>query len=215
MIARIGGDEFAILIPQCSENTIKKYKERVLKCIEEYNKKNPDLPISVSIGSSIKDDVNKIMHRVYTEADNRMYQEKLSTRKVSRNSIIQWIIKALKKRDFQCYDQTQNLEGYVTTVANNLNLPKEKIARLKLLAKFHDIGKIGVSEKILFKPGPLTTSERRDIETHSEIRYRIALSIPDIAHISDLILKHHEWWDGKGYPLKLSGENIPIELYYL
>ncbi len=211
VIARIGGDEFAILIPQCSESTIKKCKERVLKRIDEFNKKNPDLPISVSIGSSIKDDANKLMHMVYTEADNSMYQEKFSTRKASRNSIIHGIIKALEKRDFQSDNHTQKLETYVTAVANSLNLPKENVARLKLLAKFHDIGKIGVSENILFKSGSLTTKERNDIETHSEIGYRIALSIHDIAHISDLILKHHEWWDGNGYPLKLSGNNIPIE----
>lgn len=81
---------------------------------------------------------------------------------------------------------------------------------LKLLARFHDIGKVGVPDRVLFKPGPLTPAEKKIIQRHCEIGYRIAVSSPDLAAIADFILKHHEWWNGQGYPLKLKGEEIPL-----
>jgi len=79
------------------------------------------------------------------------------------------------------------------------------------LAQFHDIGKVGISDKLLFKPGILTERERLEMQRHSEIGYRIAQSIPFLSNISDLILKHHERWDGSGYPLGIKGEDIPLE----
>ncbi|WP_245867411.1 Cyclic di-GMP phosphodiesterase [Sporomusa silvacetica DSM 10669] len=82
---------------------------------------------------------------------------------------------------------------------------------LKLLAQFHDIGKVGIPDKILFKPGTLTPEKFNEMQRHSEIGFRIAQSSPDLNLIADYILKHHEWWDGSGYPMGLSGENIPLE----
>ena len=82
---------------------------------------------------------------------------------------------------------------------------------LRLLCRFHDLGKVGISDQILFKPSLLTASEFRKVKTHCEIGYRIALSIPDLSPIADFILKHHEWWNGQGYPLGLKGEEIPVE----
>ncbi|WP_238442603.1 HD-GYP domain-containing protein [Desulforamulus reducens] len=64
---------------------------------------------------------------------------------------------------------------------------------------------------MLFKPGPLTKDEQKEMERHSEIGYRIAQSASELMPIADWILKHHEWWNGKGYPLGLKGEEIPLE----
>lgn len=82
---------------------------------------------------------------------------------------------------------------------------------LRLFAQFHDIGKVGVPDAILFKAGPLTRDEYLIMQRHCEIGHRIALSAPEMIIISDWILKHHEWWNGQGYPLGLQGENIPLE----
>ena len=76
---------------------------------------------------------------------------------------------------------------------------------------FHDIGKVGIPDRILFKPGRLTDEEYKEMKRHSEIGHRIAQSAPDLQPIADYILRHHEWWNGGGYPLGLSGENIPLE----
>jgi HD-GYP domain-containing protein (c-di-GMP phosphodiesterase class II) len=82
---------------------------------------------------------------------------------------------------------------------------------MRLLAQFHDIGKVGISEKILMKEEPLTPEEAMEMRRHCEIGQRIALSAPDLTSIADWILKHQEWWDGTGYPLGIAGEDIPIE----
>ena len=74
----------------------------------------------------------------------------------------------------------------------------------------HDIGKIAISDQILNKPSALDEEELKVMRTHPEIGYRIAMSSPDLAAIADLILTHHERWDGKGYPNQLVGENIPL-----
>ena len=81
---------------------------------------------------------------------------------------------------------------------------------MALLARFHDLGKVGIPEHILFKPGPLTEEEWQQMQRHCEIGHQIASTVPDLEPIADLILKHHEQWDGKGYPLSLSGREIPL-----
>ncbi|NLT20622.1 MAG: HD domain-containing protein, partial [Syntrophomonadaceae bacterium] len=82
---------------------------------------------------------------------------------------------------------------------------------LQLLAQFHDIGKVGVPDRILFKEDRLTPEEYLEMQRHSEIGQRIALAAPELSSLAGLILKHHEWWNGKGYPLGLAGEDIPLE----
>jgi HD-GYP domain-containing protein (c-di-GMP phosphodiesterase class II) len=75
----------------------------------------------------------------------------------------------------------------------------------------HDLGKVGIPDSILFKPGSLTGKEWEIMRQHPEKGYRIAQATTDLAGIADLILMHHERWDGHGYPLGLAGEEIPIE----
>jgi HD-GYP domain-containing protein (c-di-GMP phosphodiesterase class II) len=96
-------------------------------------------------------------------------------------------------------------------MGRSLGLSEERLNDLQLLARFHDLGKVGIPDSILFKPGPLTREEFQEMKRHCEIGHRIALSLTDLAPIADFILKHHEHWDGRGYPLGLSGEDIPLE----
>lgn len=103
------------------------------------------------------------------------------------------------------------LQDLVISLARAVSIPDNAIPNLKLLAKYHDIGKVAISDNILMKPASLTKKETRKIRRHSEIGYRIARSVPSLEQIADWILKHHEWWDGSGYPLGLKGEEIPLE----
>lgn len=80
-----------------------------------------------------------------------------------------------------------------------------------LLAKVHDLGKVGIPDSILQKPGPLTAEEWEIMRQHSEKGYRIACASPRLAPVASLIRCHHERWDGSGYPLGLAATNIPIE----
>ncbi|KDR93991.1 diguanylate cyclase (GGDEF) domain-containing protein [Peptoclostridium litorale DSM 5388] len=210
-IARIGGDEFAAILPRCNEDMVKEYRKELTERITQYNRENDNLIISMSTGFAVRADETRSMNDVYREADNNMYREKLNHRQSARNSIVQGLMKTLEARDFATENHAQRLKQYVLAMAKKLNLPEETVNNLKLLAQFHDIGKVGIPDRILLKPGPLTPDERKDMQAHSEIGHRIALSVPDLAHVADLILKHHEWWNGKGYPLGLKQEEIPLE----
>ncbi|MEG3067667.1 MAG: HD-GYP domain-containing protein [Syntrophaceticus schinkii] len=91
-----------------------------------------------------------------------------------------------------------------------MGLSIQQLNTLELLAVLHDIGKVAIEEGILMNPGSLTEEEWGKMRKHCEIGYRIAQSAPELSHIAEYILSHHERWDGKGYPQGLKGEEIPL-----
>lgn len=211
LIARIGGDEFAVLLSSHSDKVFKTGCRRIRAKIDRYNAKNPTVPISLSIGFGVSTHNSLDMVALFKEADNNMYREKLHRQKSTRSAIVQALMKALAARDFQTEGHGDRLQDLIEAFAGGVGLPESNIADLRLLAHFHDIGKVGIPDNILFNPGSLTEEEWVVMRQHCEIGYRIANSAPDLAPIADWVLKHQEWWNGKGYPLGLKGEAIPLE----
>lgn len=209
-VSRIGGDEFAIILRDCSREDVEYASLRLRNAIEEYNGENPGLPLSISIGLAARNGIVDL-HELYKEADNNMYSEKLHRSQSARSTIIHILKKLLEARDFITEGHAERLQQLVASLAAELGLSKRSIADLRLLAQFHDIGKVGIPDRILFKPGPLTSEEYTEMQRHSEIGHRIALSAPELASIADWIVKHHERWDGNGYPLGLKSDEIPLE----
>jgi HD-GYP domain-containing protein (c-di-GMP phosphodiesterase class II) len=117
----------------------------------------------------------------------------------------------LAERDFATVEHANRMQDLVCRLAFKIGLSKNSIADLRLLAQFHDIGRVKIPDKILYKPGPLSESELQYMRLHPVIGYRIAKAMPGLAHIADWILKNHEWWNGNGYPFGYKGEEIPIE----
>jgi HD-GYP domain-containing protein (c-di-GMP phosphodiesterase class II) len=179
--------------------------------ISKYNASHLDLPIRLSIGFAVSGEKSITMNDLYKEADHNMYREKLQNGQSTRKSMVHTLKKALEDRDFMTEGHANRLKTLITTFASTMGLPKHLTEDLLLFAQFHDIGKVGVPDAILFKPEKLTPEEYTEMKRHSEIGYRIAQSSPDLAPIADLILKHHEWWNGKGYPLGLKEKEIPLE----
>jgi len=208
-IARIGGDEFAVLLSGHAARNAAEAVRRLRAAIDLHNTANPDISISLSIGlASTADTAREDLFKV---ADDTMYREKLHRRQSVRSNSINILSKALEARDFVTEGHAERLRWQVYILGEALGLPEPKLAELCLLAQFHDIGKVGVSDKILFKAGLLDPEERKEMQQHCEIGHRIAFSSPDLMPIADWILKHHEWWDGNGYPFGLAGEEIPLE----
>jgi HD-GYP domain-containing protein (c-di-GMP phosphodiesterase class II) len=139
-----------------------------------------------------------------------MYREKLLHGQSIRSNVVQIAMKALGERDFITEGHAERLRTIVSNILKVYQGNQSNASDMLLLAEFHDIGKVGIPDNILFKRGPLTADEYKTMQRHCEIGQRIALSSPDLAPIADLILKHHERWDGDGYPLRLRGENIPL-----
>ncbi len=211
-VARIGGDEFAILLPDCDRTTVESAAKRIKNCIKRYNATNPKIPLSISIGFAARDSASKTsMREIFKEADNNMYREKLYNPRNNHKAVVETLKKILEERDICTGKHAARLKKLVASLASVLGLPGEKITALKLLAQFHDIGKIYISDNILNKPGPLNHEEIIEMQRHCELGGRIVLSVPELAPIADWIRKHHEWWNGKGYPFEIKGENIPLE----
>ncbi|SFR08089.1 PAS domain S-box protein [Desulfoscipio geothermicus] len=209
VVARMGGDEFVVVLPETDEAGAENTCRRIQESIDRHNRQNPELPLHISLGWSTAKTGSE-MSNLFKRADNNMYREKVLTSNGSKSTIFRALMSALEDRDFIKQGHITRLQETVTGMGRALGLPNRELAELVLLAQFHDIGKVGLSDKVLFKSEPLTDSERVEIKSHCEIGYRIARAAPDLVHIADLILAHHEWWNGHGYPLGFSGKEIPV-----
>jgi len=211
VVARVGGDEFAVLLPRSGASTVKDVCSRIMLEVDQYNLSHNDFPLSISAGFAVCSDAFVSLRDTFKEADNNMYKEKLHRKLSTRSAIVQTLMKALEARDFITEGHADRIQDLIAQLGRYIGLPEPDINDLRLLAQFHDIGKVGIPDQILFKPGSLNQEEAAEMRRHCEIGHRIALAAPDLAHIADWILKHHEWWNGNGYPLGLKEEEIPLE----
>lgn len=211
MVARIGGDEFAVILPSNSLFVFDNACERIRRNIELYNEQQPTVPISLSMGFAVSKEIPIDAGALFKEADHKMYREKLHRQKSKKSAVIKALMKALEARDFITEGHGDRLQDLVEALAMAVGLPAAMIADLRLLARFHDIGKVGIPDHILFKPARLTEEEFLIMQSHCEIGYRIAKTAPELEPIADGILRHQEWWNGEGYPLGIGGQDIPIE----
>jgi len=211
MVARIGGDEFAVLLPESGRDAVQAACLRIDEAVAAYNSRNPEIPLSISVGFAVSGEGSADLSELFKEADNNMYRAKLQRGESTRGAAVKILLRALEEKDFITGGHAERLQALVTALGRAAGVPKSRLKDLRLLAQFHDIGKVGIPDDILFKPGPLNAEETAEIRRHCEIGYRIAQSMPDLVLIADWILKHHEWWNGEGYPLGLKGEEIPLE----
>ncbi|MDP2725938.1 MAG: HD-GYP domain-containing protein, partial [Dehalococcoidia bacterium] len=116
----------------------------------------------------------------------------------------------LDKRDHLTSRHSEIVSEYAEKIARQLGLPQDKVETIIGSARLHDLGKIGISDSILKKPGLLSPEERKDIEKHVEIGAQILGYFPLFSKGVALLLHHHERYDGQGYPSGLKGEEIPL-----
>jgi diguanylate cyclase (GGDEF)-like protein len=106
---------------------------------------------------------------------------------------------------------SDEVAAYVAAVADELTMEGPRREQLIYASLLHDVGKIGISERILLKPGQLTDEERTIVELHPKIGCRLIEQVPALRGMATTVLYHHERWDGTGYPCGLKGEEIPLE----
>ena len=208
IIARQGGDEFAILLPETNNKQVNEIVKRIKNQVEIVNKKE-DIPVSMAVGSATKEDVGQDIKEVLRKADDNMYQNKLSESRSSKSNIVQGLLNTLNAKSSETKEHAMRMTKLAFHFGDKLNLSNSELNRLSLLATMHDIGKTTISEEILNKPGELSREEWEVIKKHSEKGYKIATASEEFALIADEILAHHEKWDGSGYPNGLKGEEIP------
>ncbi len=212
VLARVGGDEFVILLPQTDSKAAESVIRRFGQQVDIYNNETKEqIPLSISLGMATAENKDANLHEAFKEADDLMYRDKLHKGVDARSQIIRSLMITLGERDFITQGHARRLEELSKKLGKKVGLSKKALSDLALLAQGHDLGKVGVPDSILFKEGSLTDEQWQIIKQHPEKGYRIASSSNDLSGIADLILKHHERWDGTGYPLGISGEDIPVE----
>jgi len=134
--------------------------------------------------------------------------------KMLLTNTISALVKSVYARDPYTASHSENVKRYASAVARKLNLNEEEIFYIEIGALLHDIGKIGVPEHILKKPGKLTDSEFDAIKKHPEFGYQIVNEISELKDhgVINIVLFHHERIDGKGYPYGLTGDQIPLHV---
>lgn len=210
IVARVGGDEFAVILPGATGKEAEKIMELINKNVHKYNQDYKGIPISISCGmSTLSEGIS--LEEVYRKADNFMYRNKLIKGNSGKSQIIKSLMATLAERDYITEGHASRLSDLCMKIGMKMNLSYQIMNNLNLLAKVHDLGKVGIPDNVLLKPSTLNAEEWEIMKLHPEKGFRIAISSPDLAGIAELILKHHERWDGKGYPIGLKGDAIPLE----
>jgi len=124
---------------------------------------------------------------------------------------VRMLADAIECKDPSVRIHSDEVAAYVAAVADELTMEGQRREQLIFASLLHDVGKIGISERILLKPGRLTDEERSVIELHPRIGCRLIEQVPALRGMATAVLYHHERWDGNGYPAGLRGEEIPLE----
>jgi len=208
IIARIGGDEFVILLPQTAIQEAKELAKRINTALSHEHLEAGH--VSISSGWSAKNTAEEEIAEVFKAAENKMYQYKISERNSTRNEAIQFIMKTLYEKLPREQEHSERVSKISGLIGASMGMTHEEINELKTAGALHDIGKIAIGNDILDKVGELSDFEWLEIRRHPEISYSILSSLNDYAPLANIILFHHERYDGKGYPKGLMGEQIPL-----
>jgi diguanylate cyclase (GGDEF)-like protein/PAS domain S-box-containing protein len=211
IVARTGGDEFSILLPKTGEEEANRIVTKIYAAFEEQKAlpREQNFFLSISLGYATKVREEQTIGEILKTAEEHMYRRKLLEHQSIRSTLLNTIKQLLFSKSNETMEHAERMAQLARRMGAELALSESDLVSLELMAVLHDIGKIGISNDVLSKPGPLEELEWTEIRRHPEIGYRIALTIPELQGIAGYILCHHERWDGTGYPQGLGGEEIP------
>jgi len=230
-VARIGGEEFALLLPETDERGAFIVAERLRRATHRTFADAP-VPLTISFGVASSPEHGSDAVGLLRAADRALAAAKdlgsdrtvIYSDEVARTlaqvgghaagelqlATVIALAEALDIRDTGTGQHSHTVGRYADLMARELGFEESHIERVRLAGVLHDIGKIGIPDSVLSKPGPLDADEWQEMYTHPEIGARL-LSRPEFDDLRAWILAHHERPDGIGYPYGLSGEDIPVE----
>jgi len=228
--ARVGGEEFALLLPETDERGAFIVAERLRRATHRsFAEATAGVKFSFGVATApghggdavgllraadqaiaAAKDLGGDRTVVYSDEVARALDERAQAGSELQLATVIALAEALDIRDTGTGQHSHAVGRYAELMARELALGEEHVERVRLAGVLHDIGKIGISDRLLSKPGPLDATEWQEMYTHPEIGARL-LSRPEFADLREWILAHHERPDGIGYPRGLRSDQIPLE----
>jgi HD-GYP domain-containing protein (c-di-GMP phosphodiesterase class II) len=137
-------------------------------------------------------------------------QRRVDEVKSNYDSIVAVLCAALDLRDDVAHGQAKRVSELASVIAWQMGLRKEEVRRIEKAAMLHNIGKIGIADAVLAKPGPLNDAEWAEMKRHPELGHRMLQGIDFLKDAAEIVYTHHERYDGSGYPRGLKEETIPL-----
>jgi diguanylate cyclase (GGDEF)-like protein len=229
--ARVGGDEFALILPDTDEHGAFVLADRMRRVVRE-EFAGDTVPITMSFGIASFGEHGETAASLIRAADEALYGAKESGRNGTMihsaalrgalaggerdvegerfTAVMLDLAEAMDVRFSGSARHSETVGRYAEMTARALGLPEGRVARVRLAGMLHDIGKVGVPEAILQKPGALSEEEAGIVRRHPELGAQI-LEHPCLEDVRGWVGAHHERPDGRGYPLGLAGDEIPLE----
>jgi diguanylate cyclase (GGDEF)-like protein len=227
IVGRYGGDEFVALCPATDVAAARALAATINERLGAAAPLSADgrrLPLSIGCGLAVYPEMAQSQHELLALADMNLYESKISggsivggeeradddPRSVGGFSALDALVTAVDKRDRYTRRHSEDVTEYSLMIAEELGLSEDTTRTLRLAGLLHDLGKIGIPDAILRKPGRLTDEEHEVMKQHPVLGWLIVSAIPNLSETLPAIRHHHERYDGRGYPDGLAGEEIPL-----
>ncbi len=225
-LARLGGDEFALLMPGLTDAEAREVAARLMQSLASQGYRAAGgghaIPLRLSVGAAVFPDEGATGVEILHRADERLLESKRGggggsaadefRAAFSRRegfAMLDALVTATDAKDRCTRRHSEEVMALCLVVAGRLGLDDGDRETLALTALLHDIGKIGVPDAILRKPGPLTEEEYAAVKQHASMGHAILGAAPGFETVGQIVRHHHERWDGTGYPDGLPGSAIP------
>jgi len=200
---RLGGDEFCVLATDSGSAAT------IAAAVEALTERGGAFAINNSHGTVALREAAQAEDALRV-ADQRMYARKNGGRRSAGDQSKAVLVLALSERHPDLTAHSADVSRMAELVARRLDVPDDQLDPIRHAAELHDVGKVGIPDAILTKPGPLDAQEWAFMRRHTIIGERIVAGAPALAQVARLVRSSHERWDGAGYPDQLAAEAIPI-----
>jgi diguanylate cyclase (GGDEF)-like protein len=231
--ARVGGEEFAVIAPDTDHHAAYILAERIRREVRDKFASEP-FPLTVSVGVATFPRHGASAESLIGGADEALYAAKKlgrdrtvvynpeiaetllavtgqpTPRSERHSSTVLSLAEVIDLRDSGTAAHSETVGRFAGSIARELGLPNEIVERIRFGGIVHDVGKIGISDSVLRKPGFLSDEDWREMRRHPEIGARI-LRGANLEDIGEWVLAHHERPDGAGYPNGVDADGIPLE----
>jgi diguanylate cyclase (GGDEF)-like protein len=203
---RLGGDEFCVVLPAAPGEM----QDHVARAAAALSERGETFSIGASCGAVLLPHEASTPDYALQLADQRMYARKQGRPSAVREQTRDVLLRIMHAKQPGLPDHSSGVADLAIQVGRRLGMTGEQIDELARAAELHDIGKVGLPDAILDKPGALDPDEWEFVRQHTILGERILSAAPALRPVATIVRASHERWDGRGYPDRLGGEEIPL-----